>query len=194
MDICMLTPSEYAELHERIGEYENVKGKLQTCLEKIERAWKQELEYAPEPGPKTEAKDLPKSRLQILTEWIGHLDEQCVQLEDMEEVVPKDPTPPTIKPVEERWRIEDYTLMPAKRQELQTLIDSYHGGISKLLSVLKRLHKEWDEQYTNEPWDDCSNEKVAGEAARRIIVLENWIYELSVNEQINIHELDEYVE
>jgi hypothetical protein len=117
-----------------------------------------------------------------------------VQLADMEEIVPKDPKPPIMKPVEERWRMEDYTLPPAKREELETLIDGYNVGVSKLQVFLKGLHKQWDEEYTNEPWDDCSNEEAAGEIAHRLIVLENWLYDLSVSEKLDIDELDGYVE
>src|SRR6202040_2828771 len=98
MDICMLTPSELTDLQELLGEFETVKGKLLAYLEKIEEGWQQEIQKAPDPnGPKTERSDLPKSRLQILTEWIGHLDEQTVQLADMEEIVPKDPKLPIMK-------------------------------------------------------------------------------------------------
>jgi hypothetical protein len=67
MDICMLTPSETAELHELLGQFENVKGKLQAFLEKIEEEWKREVETAPDTKPKTERTDLPKLRLQIHT-------------------------------------------------------------------------------------------------------------------------------
>jgi hypothetical protein len=91
MDICMLTPSERTDLQVLLGEFETVKGKLLAFLEKIEEEWQQEVEKAPVPTKKTVRTDLPKQRLQILSEWIGHLDEQCVQLEDMEEIVPRDP-------------------------------------------------------------------------------------------------------
>jgi hypothetical protein len=57
MDICMLTPSELADLQELLGEFETVKGKLLAYLEKIEKGWQQEIQKAPAPGPKTERSD-----------------------------------------------------------------------------------------------------------------------------------------
>jgi hypothetical protein len=140
MDICMLTPSETAELQQLVGELEAVKGKLHAFLEKIEEEWKQEVAEAPVSLFDIEQMDLPTQRLQILTEWIGHLDEQCVQLEDMEEIVPRDPQPPEIKPEDEAYNIENYTLPPEKRKELKTLIAGYNEGYTKLITSLKKIY------------------------------------------------------
>jgi hypothetical protein len=145
MDICMLTPSERTDLQVLLGEFETVKGKLLAFLEKIEEEWQQEVEKAPVPTKKTVRTDLPKQRLQILSEWIGHLDEQCVQLEDMEEIVPRDPKPIVVKPEDKAYYIENYTIKPEKREELKTLIAVDTEGYTKLLAYLKEIHQEWEE-------------------------------------------------
>jgi hypothetical protein len=189
MDICMLTPAERADLTALVGEFEEVKRKLQACLEKIEMEWTTELKNAPDPRPKTERTDSPMSRMQILTEWIGHLDEQCVQLEDMEEIVPRDPKPPVIKPKAMAYRIQNYTLPPAKREELTTLIAVYNAGFTNLLVFLKATHKEWEDHYRAEP-EDCTNPDADEEIERRITLLEDWIQDVELNEELNIADLD----
>src|SRR4051794_5603126 len=130
MDICLLTPSERADLQDLVGEFEAVKRRLQAYLEHIEVEWTAEVKNAPDPWPDTERAVLPMSRLQILTEWIGHLDEQYVQLEDMEEVVPSDPKPPKIKPATEGYKVENYTLQPAKREKLRALAETYNEAFT----------------------------------------------------------------
>jgi hypothetical protein len=193
MDICMLTPSECADLHELIGEYENVKRKLQTCLEKIEEQWQQEIKKTPVPRRKTERTDLPKSRLQILTEWIGHLDEQPVQLADMDEIVPRDPKPPVIKPRDEVYRLENYILPFARREELKTLIEVYTEGYTTLLTFLKAIHEEWEAHYNAEP-RVCTNLKPDREIFRRLDLIDHWMDIIDPIDTIEIDDLDDYVE
>jgi hypothetical protein len=193
MDICMLTPSERTDLQVLMGEFETMKRKLLAFLEKIEEEWQQEVAEAPVPKKKTERTDLPKQRLQILSEWIGHLDEQCVQLEDMEEIVPRDPKPPVIKPQDKAYNIENYTLPPAKREELKTLIAAYNEECTKLLTTLKDIHQEWEEHYDAEPVK-CTKPDAEAEIRRRVNLIDDWMSDVEPIEKLDIDDLDDYVQ
>jgi hypothetical protein len=129
---------------------------------------------------------LPLSRLQLLTEWIGHLDEQCVDLEDMEEIVPRDPKPP--KPEDEAYKIENYTLQPERREELKKLIEGYSDGYMKLLAFLKATYHEWDDHYQAEP-DKCTNPGAEEEIRRRLFLIEEWISDVEPIEKLDIDDL-----
>jgi hypothetical protein len=63
------------------------------------------------------------SRLHLLSEWIGHLDEQCVDLEDMEEILPRDPKAP--KQEREAYKIENYNLAPERREKKKKMKEKY---------------------------------------------------------------------
>jgi hypothetical protein len=185
-----VTP-ERAELQELVGDSETVKGKLQAFLEKIEEEWKQEEAEAPVANYDIERIALPRQRLQILSEWIGHLDEQCIDLEDMEEIVPRDHKPP--KPEDEAYHIENYTLQPEKREELKTLIAGYNEGLTNLTTFLKATHEEWEDHYQREP-DKCPNPEADEEIRRRISLIEDWMIDVKPMVGLDIDDLEDYVE
>lgn len=188
MDICMLIPSERALIQEVLGEYEEVKTKLLTVLEEIEGEWKQEVQQAPDPWPgHTERMVLPRQRLDILSDWIREIDAHDIYLEDMDEVMPLEI--PATKSAEDGYRIENYTLEPAKREELKTLIDGYSEGVTKLMVFLKGIVAQWEDHYEAEP-GECTNEEAAAEIEGRLDVLDRWISDIEPREKPDIADIE----
>jgi hypothetical protein len=171
-------------------------GKIESTgnLEQIENEWRREVEEAPDPAFRLDREEmvLPMERLQILSEWIGKLDEQTVQLEDMDEEVSKDRTP-KIKSEGEAYNLANYTLKPEEREDLRLLIEGYNQGVTKLLAFIKPKYEEWENKYQEEP-SECPDEDAGDEIVRRLDLIEQWMGDIEPIDRPDIKDLDEYVD
>jgi hypothetical protein len=84
MDICMLLPSQRAELQQLITEFDEARLKVHKYLSLISKEWWSEIQIA-----KDEEEDLLYERMErvdLLADWLTIMEERFISLSDMDEV------------------------------------------------------------------------------------------------------------
>jgi hypothetical protein len=87
MDICMLLPSQRAELQKLLGEYNQIRKRIEEFLLQIEIEWGEEIRNVPSMDT-IEHDDrmyFATERLATVMQWIEIFHDREVEIEDVEE-------------------------------------------------------------------------------------------------------------